>query len=275
VPQNPLQQFFRQPKIYIKLPSQAIYSALGTFQGDAANVPVFGMTGMDEIILKTPDALLSGESTVKVIESCIPAIKNAWEASILDINVIFAAIRIATFGNNMSVTHTCTACKTENDYDLDLGKIIEHFSSVAYDNKIVLKDLVIKIRPLTYKQSTEFNLRNFRLQQRLRQTETIEDQAQQQTLINQLFEELSIIQSDLYKASVESVEVSSKVVTESSFIYEWLNNCDKAVYDEIKKQIETNRERMKSPDFPVKCENCGKETNLYIELDQSNFFETA
>lgn len=272
---NPLQQFFRQPKVYIKLPSQAAYSAPGGFQGDANNVPVYGMTGMDEIILKTPDALLSGESTVQVIESCIPAFKDAWEASIMDINVIFAALRIATFGSEMTVTHTCSGCSTENEYDLDLSKIIEYFSALQYDNKIVLKDLVIKTRPLNYRQSTEFNLRNFRLQQKLRQTDEVEDRTRQQELVNELFKELAIIQRDLYKASVESVEVANKVVTESSFINEWLDNCDRDIYDSIKNHIETNRAAMNNPPFHVKCDNCGTEVDLLVELDQSNFFERA
>ena len=272
---NPLQQFFRQPKVYIKLPSQAVYSAPGGFQGDSNNVPVYGMTGMDEIILKTPDALLSGESTVQVIESCIPAFKDAWEVSIMDINVIFAALRIATFGSEMTVTHTCNNCSSENEYDLDLGKIIEYFTSLQYESKIVLKDLVIKTRPLNYRQSTDFNLRNFRLQQKLRQTDEIEDRTRQQELINELFKELAVIQRDLYKASVESVEVANKVVTESSFINEWLDNCDRDIYDSIKNHIEANRKAMNNPAYHVKCDNCGTEVDLTVELDQSNFFERA
>jgi len=271
--QNPLQQFFRQPKIYIKLPSQGVYCQPGTIQGDEGNMPVYSLTGMDEIILKTPDALLSGESSVKVIESCVPGIKNGWDMSILDSQVIFAAMRIATFGNEMAVTNTCSSCKTENDYDLDLSKIIEHFSSVVYDSKIVLKELIIKLQPLNYRQSTEFNLKNFRLQQKIRQTETIEDQAEQQQLINKLFEELSVIQNELYKACVESVEVNNKVVTERSFINEWLDNCDKEVYDSIKKHIEDSRDKWKAPTYPVKCDTCGTEAKLFVELDQSNFFD--
>ena len=63
---NPLQKYFRQPKIYIKFPSGGIFNKPGTIQGDVTNTPVYGMTGMDEIIVKTPDALLSGESTAQV-----------------------------------------------------------------------------------------------------------------------------------------------------------------------------------------------------------------
>ena len=275
MPQNPLQQYFRQPKIYIKLPSQGVYSKPGSFQGDATNMPVYGMTGMDEIILKTPDALLTGESTVKVIESCCPAIKNAWETSILDINALFAAIRIATFGNLMSVSNICDNCGEDNDYDLDLSVIIDHFSNFIYENKIVLKDMVIITQPLTYKQSTEFNLKNFRLQQRVKQAETIEGEEAQQMAINGLFQELSVLQAELYKACVESIEVGNQVVTEQVFLYEFLDNCEKQVYDQIKEHIEKNREKWKSPVFPAECHHCKHKVNLFLELDQSNFFGKA
>jgi hypothetical protein len=82
---NPLQQFFRQPKIYISLPSQGVYNKPGTFSGNIERLAVYGMTGMDEILLKTPDALLSGESTATVIKSCCPSVTDAWDLPVNDI----------------------------------------------------------------------------------------------------------------------------------------------------------------------------------------------
>jgi len=76
---NPLKQFFRQPKIFIKLPSKGIFNNPGTLQGDLDKMPVFGMTGMDEILMKTPDALLNGESTVRLMQSCCPSITDGWD----------------------------------------------------------------------------------------------------------------------------------------------------------------------------------------------------
>ena len=48
---NPLQKYFRQPKIFIKLPSAGVYCQPGNIQGDSNHMPVYGMTGMDEIIM--------------------------------------------------------------------------------------------------------------------------------------------------------------------------------------------------------------------------------
>ena len=91
---NPLKQYFRQPKIFIGLPSKGVYNKENTLDGDISNMPVYGMTGMDEILMKTPDALISGESTVRIIESCCPFIKDAWELSSLDTDLVLTSIRI-------------------------------------------------------------------------------------------------------------------------------------------------------------------------------------
>jgi hypothetical protein len=275
--QNPLQQFFRQPKIFVNLPSQGIYNKPGTLQGDLTAMPVYGMSGMDEIIIKTPDALMTGRSSVAILESCCPAVKNAWELSTIDTPILFAAVRIATYGNAITIGNVCPKCENIHDFDLDLTRVVEHYTNCKYENKLVLKEIVIKTQPLTYKQRTDFNIKNFQLQQKLSQIEKIEDLEEQQPHLVALFGELAIVQKELYSASIESVEAGSTVVTERSFIDEWMNNCDGEVFESIKKHIETNQEKMSMPLFPVVCVNdeCKYEMNISIELDYTNFFARA
>jgi hypothetical protein len=275
--QNPLQKFFRQPKIFVNLPSQGVYNKPGTLQGDVSNMPVYGMTGMDEIIVKTPDALMTGQSTATILESCCPYVKDAWDLSTIDTPLLFAAIRIATYGNTITINHSCPKCTELHDYDLDLTRVVEHYTSCKYDNTLVLKDLVIKTQPLTYKQRTEFNIKNFQLQQKLTQIEKIEDSTEQQEHYVSLFNELAGVQKELYSASIESVEVGTSVVTERSFIDEWMNNCDGEVFDAIKSHIEANQIKWTMPLFPIVCVNdaCKHEMNLSIELDYANFFVKA
>lgn len=272
---NPLQKFFRQPKIYIKLPSKGVYNQPGVIQGDITSLPVYGMTGMDEIIMKTPDALLSGESTVKIIESCCPWIKDGWDISALDLDVVLTAIRIATYGNTTPISNTCPNCETENQYDVDLSFVIEHFSKCNYENKIVLKDMVIVTQPLTYKQNTEFSLQNFKIQQQLKQVDSIEDAEEQKKVVASLFQELSKIQVEIFKASIEAVEVNGQVVNEKSFISEWLTNCDKSIFDSLKTQYAANKDSWQIPKYTAKCENCDHESPIILDLDHSNFFGNA
>jgi hypothetical protein len=272
---NPLQQFFRQPKIYISLPSQGVYNKPSTFSGNIERLAIYGMTGMDEIMIKTPDALLSGESTARVIQSCCPEIADPWDLSLLDTDLLLTAIRIATFGNDFIVEKTCSKCATENEFSLDLSGLIDHYSTCKYDSKLVLKDLVIHTRPLTYKQSTEFSVKNFQLQQRMRQLVSIEDQEEQKQAVNSTIEDLAVLRNELFVANIESVSAGATMVTERSYISEWLNNVDRDVVNALKDHLENNKNRWTAPNHKVKCENCGYEDTVIIDLDQSNFFAQA
>lgn len=273
--QNPLQQYFRQPKVFIGIPSHGIYSKAGTFDGDISRIPVCGMTGMDEIIMKTPDALLSGESTVSVIASCCSAIRDPWELTVLDIDLVLIAIRIATFGNELTVSHICPECDTENDYDINLTSLIDYFASCKYDNKLVLKDLAILTRPLTYRESTEFSLKNFEYQQKLKQIVELTDQAERQSLTNSVFRDLALLKNEIFTAGIESVDTGKTVVSEKSFIREWVENCDSSIIDAVTKHIEKNQSTWAIPKQHIKCSNCGHETDITLDLDQASFFANA
>jgi RNase P subunit RPR2 len=273
--QNPLQQYFRQPKIFIGLPSKGIFNKVGATQGDVTHMPVYGMTGMDEIIMKTPDALMTGESTVKVIESCCPNIKDAWDLSALDNELVLAAIRIATYGNSISVTHKCTSCGEENSYDMDLSKLIEHYGNFKYENTVEVDGLVIKLKPLTYRESTTLSLKNYAIQKQLAQLNEVVDDEERQKHINSLYTQLSQLQNEIFIASIDTVETPTQAVTEREFIKDWVNNCDKEVFDAMKLRFNQMREGLKAPPVAVKCEECGAENEIRIELDESNFFVQA
>lgn len=272
---NPLQQYFRQPKIYIGLPSQGVYNKPGTIQGEPTHMPVFGMTGMDEILIKTPDALLSGETTVKVIQSCVPSITDAWDLSMLDLDLVLAAIRIATYGNLLTSRQICTKCSTDNEYEINLTTLIDHFTSCRYDNKLVLKDLTITTKPLTYRQATTFSLKNYQLQQQLAQVAAIESEEEKNEHLKNIFMELGAIQNEVYGLNVESVVAGNTVVTERAYIDEWLQNCDSDILDSIKTHIEKVQQEWLIPKYNVVCDNCGAESAISISLDNASFFAKA
>ena len=74
-----LEKYKRQPKIYIDLPSQGTFYSPEVLEDQKfTSLPVSGMSAMDEIMFKTPDALFSGEATAQVIRSCIPSILDPW-----------------------------------------------------------------------------------------------------------------------------------------------------------------------------------------------------
>jgi hypothetical protein len=269
---NPLQKFFRQPKIFISLPSKGLYYEPGTLIGDYSNVPIFAMSGMDEIIMKTPDALFTGESTAKVIESCCPYIKNAKTMPSTDIDALLIAIKIATFGDDMSVTHTCNNCGTENDYEISLGKLLDYFANLKFINTIAVTEaLTIRIRPLQYEEMNYFSIENFKLQKTLLQIANVEEENKQKQ-IDQIYKDLSELQLQLFLTAIESVQVEGQTVTEKAYIEDWLKNTERETYKVIKEKLEQNRDAWTMPEQAVQCASCGSENSISISIDQSNFF---
>lgn len=272
---NPLQNYFRQPKIYLKLPTLGKFCNESIITGDVEKLPIYGMTGMDQIIAKTPDALLNGESTVKIIQSCCPNITNAWDITNLDVDSLLVAIRIATYGNNMDITTNCKSCSTENTYGVDVSSFLTHYNSCGFETSIMLDDLIIKIKPLTYKQATSLGLENFTLQKQLKKIYEMEETDERQLLLSNIYEEFGILQNKVLLASISHIETPESVVAEYGFIKEWLDNCDQDIIKKIRKVMDSNMDNWKIPPSIVKCSSCGQEEPVNLDLDAASFFANA
>jgi hypothetical protein len=209
------------------------------------------------------------------VQSCCPNVKDAWDLSSMDVPMILAAIRIATYGNDIKIFHKCKACGEGHEYALDLSKLIEHYNNFKYDNTIKVDELTIRLRPLTYKESTYFAIKNYGLQKQLAQAAAVEDQETQQKILNDLFVDLSKLQNEIFSTSIEAVETPTHNVTERAFIDEWIKNCDKDIFDEMKKKFDATRESLAPPPYKAQCEDCGEENDIAFELDESTFFGLA
>jgi hypothetical protein len=273
--QNPLQKHFRQPKIFLKLPSGGVFCGPGTIQGDVEKLPIYGMTGMDEIMVKTPDALLNGEATVRVLQSCCPNISNAWNISNIDVNALLVAIRIASYGNSMSAGSSCPACKADNEFDINLNTCLEHFNTVKFVDRVIVDELVIKLKPLDYEQANKFSYESFISQKRLFQLDSLTDEEQQRQGILKEFEVMKEFQFRTTLAQIESIEADDQVVTEKEFIKEFLQNCDSYIIDRIKKVFEENSKIWAIPPISVTCSECSHNFSFGLDMDQSSFFAHA
>jgi hypothetical protein len=273
---NPLQKYFRQPKLFISLPSKGLYYKPGSINGDANNVPVFAMTGMDEIIMKTPDALFNGEATVKLIESCCPIITDAKQVPSLDIDTLLIAIRTATYGEKMTISHTCKNCAAENDFEIDLSIVTDHYSNLTFSNVVKIdEELTVTLKPLSYQEITDQSIENFKLQKMLYQLstaeETISDDSKQK-YIDEIYTKLAEVQSNLIISSIESIRLPDDVVDDPNFIREWVINTNREDYVLIKNKLEENKNTWNMPKHDIKCTECGTEDKVDVVMDQSSFF---
>jgi hypothetical protein len=111
-PSNPLSAYFRKPAIYVTLPSGGKFNTPEEIDipGGSGEIPIYPMTAKDEILMRTPDSLMNGATTVDVIQSCVPNIKNAWKLCALDVDLILTSIRIATYGETTEIKGVCPKC---------------------------------------------------------------------------------------------------------------------------------------------------------------------
>jgi len=270
---NPLAKYYRQPKIYLELPSSGQYYPPGTIEGDPSKLPVFGMSAMDEIMFKTPDALFNGDATVEVIKSCIPGLKQPWFMPQLDVDACLLAIRIATYGQTIETKFVCENCGEENKIDLDMSKSLDYFVSLEYETSIITGPLLVTLRPLTYKEMTEFNIKSFELRRKLYQTSELDiTEEEKNKQLNQVFKQIGELTAEGYRRCIASVEVEDAVVSDQAQINDWLKNCDKEFFDTITEHLEAQSNKWKLQPQEANCANCDTKNTVTLGLDNSNFF---
>ena len=155
---NPLKQYFRQPAIYLRLPTGGKYWPSGSIElTHNGEFPVYPMTAIDEITYRTPDALFNGQAVITVIQSCIPNVKDAWQAPTTDINSMLVAIRLASYGHELEISSTCPSCETSEDYALDLRNILDQLKSPDFESTLTYGDLEISFGPISYQNQNKSN----------------------------------------------------------------------------------------------------------------------
>jgi endogenous inhibitor of DNA gyrase (YacG/DUF329 family) len=271
---NPLASWYRQPKIYVKLPSKGRFYTPGSLDvSSTEEYPVYAMTAKDELMFKTPDALLSGQSTVEVIKSCIPAILDPWAMPSIDLDFCLIAIRIATYGENMEVGSTCPYCSAKNDYDIDLNAWLQMFNNFTFQDHIEMNPLTIYIRPYTYRESTKTNIKTIE-QQKIFDVINNENISDEEKLdrFGKSFVKLTELTVDIIADCITKIETPEGATADKAQIKDFINNTSKDVFDVISGHLQIIKNQIELKASDVKCAECEKEYTLPITMDQANFF---
>jgi len=270
---NPLKQYFRRPAIYVKLPSEGKYYNSDTISmPDNKELPVFPMTAIDEITARTPDALFNGEAVADIIRSCMPNIKDPWAIVNMDLDAILIAIRTATNGNNMEIESMCRECSEESKYDVNLVGILAGLKPGNYDQELLIGELAIKFKPLTYKEINQINTHQFELQRGFVQLNDITDTEEKNSKIKELLILTTKLTSQAITSNIEYIKTPSAFVQEKEYILDFLNNCDKNTYDILKEFNLKLKEGTDMKPLKVKCIHCQHEYDQPITLNMSDFF---
>jgi len=278
---NPLAMFMRQPKIYIRLPSNGEYWPLGSFvPSETGEYPVFSMTAQDEMLLKIPDALMSGQAVVDVIQHCMPNIKNAWEMPSIDMDVILIAIRLATYGEMMKTP--IKIGEAEMDYVVDLRTVMDSLQQrITWVPYIpVNEDLTLFVKPVNYKQLSQAAVQSFETQKIIQMVNDEKMSEEEKIAIfKDSFSKLTTITIGTIGSTIYKIDSSNGSTDNPEFIKEFIDNVDKGVFDKIQKHLEALKENNSVKPIIVEVNDEMRErgvTSDTIEIpltfDASNFF---
>jgi len=273
---NPLQRYYRRPELYMSLPSQGNW-----WNKDSLELPpngeiaVLGMSGKDDMAMRNADGLMNGATTVEVIQSCCPSIKNAWDMPIIDADAVLIAIRIASYGNTMEFKTNCGKCNEELSYEADLRWILENIKVPDYDVPTTVDErLHVYFKPDTFQRLNKNSIERYQ-QQRAIQSIT------QSNLPDE--EKIERLRSDLIELTKFTVEKMSShidkimiedgtIVSSKEFIQEFIKNADQKMFNSIKEGIESKNNAYEMPKMKSKCSHCNHEEDKSFTFEPTSFF---
>jgi hypothetical protein len=278
---NPLNKYFRQPALYVSLPSGTNYPPHVVTPTETGELGIMPMTAKDEIRFKTPDALMNGQGVVDVIQSCCPNIKDAWQIKSYDLDTILIAIRIATYGETMEINFNVPVINENVSHTINLPQLLEQIKAQKIDTEFTLKDgLKIKVRPLTYKDMTATSLQTFQQQKMYGaiQDSQLSDE-EKATRFNDAFGKLTELNSGILLKNLAAVVMTDGTeVTDPAQIKEFVDNANAALIKEIEDKVMTLRSqgavkplKLKATEEQIK-KGAPNSYDVPVTFDTANFF---
>ena len=278
---NPLNKYFRQPAIYVSLPSGTAYPPHVVTPSQTGELGVMPMTAKDEIRFKTPDALMNGQGVVDVIQSCVPDIKDAWQIKSYDLDTILVAIRVATYGETMEINFNVPGVNEKVSHTVNLPAILDQLKATKVDKDITLDDgLNITVRPLTYKDMTSTSPQTFQQQKMYSAIQdsqlSDEDKAKR---FNDAFKTLTELNASIILKNMEKVTMTDGTeITDPAHIKEFIENANAVVVKEIEDKLTALRGqgavkplKLKATEDQIK-RGAPVTYEVPVTFDTSNFF---
>jgi len=279
---NPLQKYYRQPAIYIKLPSGGRYYPREVFTPtETGDIPILPMTVKDELAFKTPDAMINGQATVDVIKSCVPNLLDPWKMVNYDTDAVLLAIRIATYGETMDISFRVPGTDEEQSHSLNLPALLEDLGKANIEDQTTTsKGFKIEIQPLDYRTLTKIQIARFEQQ---KMYGTIDSSAmteeQKQTAFAKSFETLNIVNFSLLVDSIKSITTpEGNTVIDRAQIIEFCNKADTKTITEIQEKLSDLRLQAQIPPLKIKTtedqikKGAPASFEVPVTYDNSNFF---
>lgn len=275
---NPLAGYFRNPKMYISLPTRGKFYQEDVIDWPESNeLAVYAMTAKDEMMMKNPDALLNGEAVASLILSCVPAIKKPRALIGNDVDVILIAIQAATYGDEIPVKEKCPKCSTLNEVAASTDAVLSTMTTLEESYIFETKDhLFVEVRPFTYDSTVKAGLSSFKSIRSLQTMSQISDEFERLKAFSENFKQIATLNFELLIDSVASIKGETPqgepfLVTDRRNITEFLENCDSDVGKLIDSKVTEVNKIGINKTFTIICSNCSHEFTKELTFDPVNF----
>ena len=255
---NPLLARVEMPGSTFQLPSRGLFYKHGDLRDDVdmGEVHVQPMSAYDEILMKSPDHLFSGEAVEKVFLRCIPQVLKPSKLLAKDVDFLLVCLRQVTFGDEMDIqfTHDCEGAK-QHPYVIRLSEFLA--GSKKIDPTSITKNYT---NTLPNGQVVKLNPSRFEDVIKLYQTSEI---GRQITPEEELKTTVLIIRSIIF--SVDGNENPAD-------IEEWIEEIPAGWLNSLTNNIEKASDF--GPDFTLhtKCKDCGKKIEIQTPVNPISFF---
>ena len=277
---NPLQQFFRQPSVYLRLPTNGRwYTGDMVELTDDNELAVYPLTAMNDIMLNTPDAMLNGQALENVIRDCAPGIKNVKKFMLPDLEALFLAIKSASNGGKMDIDRKCAKCNAENTYELNCQHLLDSATSINEDDLTIRfgDDLVVYVTPYDFEMRQLFMKREFEEEKLFRnitaQGDSI-DEITKASMMAESVERLSKVTFGLVSRSIEKILMvkSNTFVTDRDHINEWLVGITKTQAEMVMEAVDKINKIGIVKNLTITCNSCGHSWEDALSFDPASYF---
>lgn len=255
---NPLLQKIKLPGETFRIPSGGLLYEEGVLADDITNgeVHVYPMTAIDEILLKSPDKLFSGDAIKEIFSRCVPGVLKVHDLFAKDVDFLLIALRNVSYGASYDIKykHDCENAKN-NTYTVDVKQIVS--KSKRIDPTTL--DVVYK-ETLSNGQVVKFVPMKFKHILAIMQSSNVEDESSPEQEQRALFDTLiSVIR-----------EVDG--ISDMKMILEWLTSLPIKEVRKIMSRVEMISDWGPSHTHETKCKDCEKEVSITIPINPLSFF---
>lgn len=253
--ENPLLNI-KIPGETIRLPSMGLFYTPDELEATDGEVHVYPMSAIDEIVMRSVDKLLNGDSIIEVFKRCIPEVKNPGRLFAKDVDTLLLTLRKVTYGPTVDVksTHTCEGAK-EHTYTVTLDQFISSAKSldptkVSEQFRVTMESgQVVTLNPIRFNDIVKL----------MQDTSLHKDMT------------VTKMQEKMFESTI-SIIASVDGVTERAHIAEWARTIPTTWFGKISQSIDSASDWGPSTKYTTTCQDCGEEITMNIELSPLTFF---